>query len=154
MSANAPSMKHTPSIFTDNNANQSKIPRNRQQRKTEKDGTLISQKGVPHRGVPQKHVRRRASGATLRSGHVLRVFLYLALETRRIRYVSIPPWIRIGYVSMRACVAFGSGSQGAPPCAVPPLRPHQFPVFVMSNVAFPGKIASSIRKSRGPKPPH
>ena len=40
-------------------------------------------------------------------------------------YVSKPALIRIGYVSMCACVAFGSGSRRVPPSAVPPLRLFQ-----------------------------
>ena len=32
-------------------------------------GIGIIERGVPHRGVPQKCVRGRASGATVRSGH-------------------------------------------------------------------------------------
>ena len=37
--------------------------------------------GVPLRGVPQKCVRGLASGATARSGHVLRMFMYSTVET-------------------------------------------------------------------------
>ena len=34
----------------------------------------LIERGVPHRGVPQKSVCGRVSGATVRLGHVLRVF--------------------------------------------------------------------------------
>ena len=42
----------------------------------------LIERGVPHRGVPQKCVRGRASGATVRLGHVLRGFIYSTIETR------------------------------------------------------------------------
>ena len=44
-------------------------------------------------------------------------------------YVSKPVLIRIGCVSMRAFVAFGSGSRRVPPSAVPPLRFPEGPKF-------------------------
>ena len=34
----------------------------------------VTERGVLHRAVPQKYVRGRASGTTVRSGHVRRVF--------------------------------------------------------------------------------
>ena len=42
----------------------------------------LIERGVPHRGVPQKCVRGRASGAIVRLGHVLRGFIYSTIETR------------------------------------------------------------------------
>ena len=36
-------------------------------------------------------------------------------------YVSNPGWIRLGYVSMRTCLVFGSGSQGVTPLSGTPL---------------------------------
>ena len=42
----------------------------------------LIERGVPHRGVPQKCVRGRASGATVRLGHVLTGFIYSTIETR------------------------------------------------------------------------
>ena len=54
-----------------------------------------SRDGVPQRGVLQKCVRGRASGAMVRSGHVLRVFLYLTVETRRSDRYPNP----FGYIS-------------------------------------------------------
>ena len=58
---------------------------------------IIRKGGVPHRGVPQKCVRGRASGATVCSGHMLRVFnqsinqsiyrytfIYSIIETRHV----------------------------------------------------------------------
>ena len=47
-------------------------------------------------------------------------------------YVSKPALTRIGYVSMRACVAFGSGSQRLPP---PPRNPpYDYSSFACSYV--------------------
>ena len=64
------------------------------------------------------------SGATVRSGHVLRLFLYLIAERRRSdTYQSQFGYISPSYVSMCACivfgssVVFGSGSWGILPLA-------------------------------------
>ena len=37
------------------------------------------------------------------------------LKNKAFWYVSKPVWIHLRYVSMRGCVAFGSGSRGVPP---------------------------------------
>ena len=42
----------------------------------------LIERGVPHRGVPQKCVWGRASSASVRLGHVLRGLIYSTIETR------------------------------------------------------------------------
>ena len=80
----------------------------------------VIERGVPHRGVPQKCVRGRASGAMVRSGHVLRVFLYSTVEARRFdTYQS-----RFGYISdtyqCALLLCLEAAPEGYPPGRYPP----------------------------------
>ena len=67
--------------------------------------------GIIKRGVPQAYVRACASSETLRSVHVLRVFLRIFYSFKKgIWYVSKRAWIQIWYVP-----------NPYPPLTVPPL---------------------------------
>ena len=75
-------------------------------------GTI--KKGIPHRGVPQNAFvdARQANGAF---GARAQGFSIRDCRNKAFGYVSKPVWIHLRYVSMRACVVFGSGCQGVPP---------------------------------------
>ena len=80
---------------------------------------------VTKKGVPQKCVRGRASGATVRPGHVLRVFRYSTVETR---HFDTSPH-RLGYVSdtypCAPALCLEAVPEKYPPSTVPPLRLFQ-----------------------------
>ena len=73
--------------------------------------------GLPQRGGQPKYVRGRASGATVCSGHVLRVFPYLTIETRLCD--TCPN--QFGYISDTYHCAPALCLEAVPEGAVPPL---------------------------------
>ena len=83
-----------------------------------------NRKGVPHRGdrnnafvdlcQVQQCVRGTCSG-----------FYIFDCRNKAFSYVSKPAWIHLRYVSMRACVVFGSVPEQYPPPRYPPLRLFQ-----------------------------
>ena len=104
----------------------------------------IIERGVPHQGVTAKMhswTRVRRNGAF---GARAQVFESIPTRGKAFWYVSKPAWIHLGYVSMRACVVFGSGSRGVPPSTAAPLRFQKlhlhlhFSIFSMALSRFSG----------------
>ena len=101
---------------------------------------------VRRREVPPKCVRGRL-------GALAQGFSIFDCRNKAFWYVSKPVWIRIGYVSIRAWVVFGSGSRGVPPSAVPP---YDFSSLVMAGSFLiflslffcRGRLRSAIVKPR------
>ena len=82
--------------------------------------------GIIERGVPQAYVRARASSETLRSVHVLRVFLCIFYIKMGIWYVSKRAWRHIWYVS-----------KPVPPCNGTPLMIILSPDSDLWSVGLP-----------------
>ena len=80
----------------------------------------IIKRGVPKRGIPQKCARGRASGATVRSGHVLTAqVIHSTVETRHFDTYQN----RLGYISdtyQCAPVRLEAVPKGYPPSLHPP----------------------------------
>ena len=89
--------------------------------------------GLRQRGIPQQCVRGRAPGATVCSGERAQGLALFDYRKKAFWHVCKPIWISLRFVSMRACVVYGSDARGVPPHGGTPPYNHSTSILTACN---------------------